>query len=95
MAGRGYVLEAKDRVGGRVLTESSWNGGLGAQWVGPQQHRIMALLAHLGIGTFPTAHEGRKVLAIGSKVKTYSGTIPKMSPLALVSLQWTIIVLNV
>ena len=86
------VLEAKDRVGGRVLTESFAGGtvDLGAQWVGPQQHRIMALLAHLGIGTFPTAHEGRKVLAIGSKGEDLFRNNSKMSPLALVSLQWTI-----
>ena len=49
----------------------------------------MALLAHLGMGLFPPQYEGRKVLAIGSKVKNGSEQF-QMSPLALVSIQWTI-----
>ena len=50
------VLEARDRVGGRV-----WNteiGGeaneLGGQWVAPYQSAVHALLDQLGIELFPS-----------------------------------------
>ena len=54
------VLEARDRVGGRV-----WNteiGGeaneLGGQWVAPYQSAMHAMLEELGIGLFPSFREG-------------------------------------
>ncbi len=57
------VLEARDRVGGRV-----WNteiGGeaneLGGQWVAPYQSALHALLAELEIGLFPSFREGEHV----------------------------------
>jgi putrescine oxidase len=57
------VLEARDRVGGRL-----WNteiGGeaneLGGQWVAPYQSRLHALLEELGIGLFPAYREGENV----------------------------------
>ncbi len=57
------VLEARDRVGGRV-----WNteiGGeaneLGGQWVAPYQSAVHALLEELGIGLFPSFREGEHV----------------------------------
>lgn len=46
-SGRTYVvLEARDRVGGRVLSEPIVKGqlvDLGAQWIGPDQHEIRQL----------------------------------------------------
>ena len=57
------VLEARDRVGGRV-----WNteiGGeaneLGGQWVAPYQSAMHALLEELGIELFPSFREGEHV----------------------------------
>src|SRR5262245_49235707 len=44
------VLEARDRVGGRVLNEPIGNGKIveaGAQFVGPTQTRILALAAEV------------------------------------------------
>ncbi|MGW5667884.1 flavin monoamine oxidase family protein, partial [Micromonospora sp. NPDC003776] len=55
------VLEARDRVGGRVLTRRLADGtplDLGAQWVGPTQDRMAALLAEHGLDTFPSAAAG-------------------------------------
>ena len=49
------VLEARDRVGGRLLNESIGDGKiveLGGQWVGPTQDRLSALAAELGVDTF-------------------------------------------
>ena len=51
------VLEARDRVGGRVLNEDIGNGqtvDVGGQWVGPGQDRILALAEAVGVETFPT-----------------------------------------
>ena len=57
------VLEARDRVGGRL-----WNteiGGeaneLGGEWVAPYQSRLHALLAELGIELFPAYRDGDDV----------------------------------
>ncbi|MDT0532350.1 FAD-dependent oxidoreductase [Micromonospora sp. DSM 115977] len=58
---RTRVLEARDRVGGRVLTRWLADGtqlDLGAQWVGPTQDRVNGLLARYGIATFPSAAHG-------------------------------------
>ncbi|MFC0003595.1 flavin monoamine oxidase family protein [Micromonospora siamensis] len=55
------VLEARDRVGGRVLTGWLDDGtqlDLGAQWIGPTQERMYALVSAYGIDTFPSAAHG-------------------------------------
>ena len=51
------VLEARDRVGGRTLNEPIGDDKvveIGAQWVGPTQDRVLALIGELGLETFPT-----------------------------------------
>ena len=88
------VLEARDRVGGRVLSKGAGAGhGVfdhGAQWIGPTQQRMHALTQELGIETFPTFHEGDKILQVGDRTSTYSGSIPKLSPVNLALLQRTL-----
>ena len=83
------VLEARDRVGGRTWTTELAGAPveLGAQWVGPGQPRILALLDQLGLATHDVAWQGKKVVEVGGKVRTYSGTVPPLSPLALAGLQ--------
>ena len=95
VTGRGasvLVFEARDRVGGRTLSQEAGAGvfDLGAQWLGPTQYRMRTLVNELGIDTFPTFHEGRKILRVGGKTSTYSGSIPKLSPVNLALLQRTI-----
>jgi monoamine oxidase len=65
-AGRSViVLEARDRVGGRTLNHSlgpSYPGKIaeiGGTFVGPTQDRIYALIAELGLKTFPTYDTGQ------------------------------------
>ena len=86
------VLEARDRVGGRTLSQTA--GGavfdLGAQWLGPTQQRMHRLVRELGMATFPTFHDGRKILKVGGRTSTYTGSIPKLSPVNLALLQRTI-----
>ncbi|MFI5833483.1 flavin monoamine oxidase family protein [Micromonospora sp. NPDC051300] len=55
------VLEARDRVGGRTLSRRLPGGGwldLGAQWIGPTQDRMYALVAAYGLETFPSPAHG-------------------------------------
>ena len=83
------VLEARDRVGGRTFTHRV-NGAvldLGGQWIGPRQDRIKKLVADFGLQTFATHDEGKKVLARGRKVSTYSGTMPRLGPNKLLAMQ--------
>jgi monoamine oxidase len=86
-AGRSVlVLEARDRVGGRIVNEDIGDGKIvemGGQWAGPTQDKILALAAEFGVATFPTYDTGRKVLHFNGKLGTYTGTIPRISPLVL------------
>ena len=90
------VLEARERVGGRTLSENAGRGVFdhGAQWIGPTQRRMHSLTKELGIGTFPTFHEGDKILQVGGRTSTYSGSIPKLSPVNLALLQRTLTVVD-
>lgn len=79
------VLEARPRVSGRLYTEK-WHDGwadLGGQWIGPGQDHILGLLQELGLQTFKTYNEGKSVLVWKGRARPYSGTIPKLNPLAL------------
>lgn len=98
---RPVVLEARDRVGGRLLNHEIGDGKIvevGGQWIGPTQDRIAALAAELGVGTFPTYDEGRDVLEMGGKRTTFTDfndvglgllrDLSKvMSPLALIDFE--------
>lgn len=55
------VLEADERVGGRILTEEVLPGlpvELGAQWIGDTHERMFALAAELGVETYPQFEDG-------------------------------------
>lgn len=88
------VLEARDRAGGRACTQrlEGLDGtvDLGGQWLGPTQRRMHALVAEFGLETFPTFHDGTKVLVLDGKRSTYRGAIPSISPINLVVLERTI-----
>ena len=79
-AGRSVaVLEARDRVGGRMRNHpipGSEVVDLGAEFIGPTQNRIRALVDELGIGTFPTYVEGESVYYADGSRTTYSDTGP-------------------
>jgi monoamine oxidase len=70
------VLEARNRVGGRLLNHTLANGSvveLGGQWVGPTQDRVLALAEDLGLGLFPTYIDGEHFLAVDGSVERYGG----------------------
>ncbi|MET9955093.1 FAD-dependent oxidoreductase [Streptomyces sp. NPDC006339] len=78
------LVEAADRVGGRVLTEVRADGVTvdhGGQWVGPTQTRLVALAARFGCPTFPTWEKGNhiEVRHDGTRVP-YTGAAPEQGP---------------
>ncbi len=84
------VLEARDRVGGRVLNHELAGGEVvevGGQWVGPTQHALLGLAADLGVATFPTHVDGANLIEYRGRVRRYSGTIPRINPIVLVDLE--------
>lgn len=75
------VLEARDRVGGRLLNSTLAGGvpvDLGGQWVGSDHDRVRGLAGELGLEVFPQFGEGRNVLDVAGKRRTYKGTIPRL-----------------
>ncbi|MBT6432265.1 MAG: flavin monoamine oxidase family protein [Deltaproteobacteria bacterium] len=86
------LLEARDRVGGRTVSQQvgSATFDLGGQWLGPTQYRLSRLTSQAGIRTFPTFHEGKKVLNHDGKISTYNSSIPSISPLNLAVLQFAL-----
>ena len=80
------VLEARDRVGGRVLNEPIGDGKVvevGGQWVGPGQDRLYALAREVGVETFPTHSEGENLIEFRGALKRYKGTIPRINAAVL------------
>jgi len=89
-AGRSVmVLEARDRVGGRVLNAHTRDGAvveLGGQWVGPTQDRAIALAEDLGAKLFPTYNEGENLVCYRGGRRRYRGAIPKLPAPVLVDI---------
>ena len=80
------VVEARDRVGGRVVNQPTVDGAmleLGGQWVGPTQDRVIALAEDLGEKLFPTYNEGDNVVVYRGRHRHYRGAIPKLPALVL------------
>ncbi|MFJ4002594.1 flavin monoamine oxidase family protein [Streptomyces sp. NPDC090023] len=82
------VLEGRDRVGGRSLSGevAGVRVDLGATWVARRHTAIRELASRVGCTTTDQFAEGRNVLWLAGRRRTYSGTIPKVSPAALVDM---------
>ena len=75
------VVEARDRVGGRVLNHELRSGGViesGGAFVGPTQNHIVALADELGVPTFAEYNDGRSVYSSSGPLgrQEYVGTVP-------------------
>lgn len=57
------VVEARDRIGGRLRTETIDGARLelGGQWVSPDQEALLATLAELGLDTYERYRDGESV----------------------------------
>lgn len=91
------LLEARDRVGGRVHTQRFDDGSyvdLGGAWVGPTQDRIYALAHEFGVETFRTFDQGESTQFFRGQVKRYKGLIPPLPVGALLSLDMAIKAMN-
>lgn len=76
------VLEARDRVGGRVKSDLS-NGFLievGGQWVAPDQARLLNLIDELGLTTFKRYREGEDIYI--DETRTLSRHTTDLPPLS-------------
>jgi len=87
------ILEARDRIGGRVHTQRFDDGtyvDLGGAWVGPSQDRLYALAREFGVETFKTYNTGKSTQYFRGKVKRYNGLIPPLPLFSLLSLDMAI-----
>ncbi|MGB6205440.1 flavin monoamine oxidase family protein [Mycobacterium sp.] len=82
------VLEGRDRVGGRSHTGqvAGIPVDLGGTFVGPTQDAVRALADELGIPTVPTYHDGANLIRWRGAVRSYSGTIPRLSLASLIDI---------
>jgi monoamine oxidase len=83
------VLEARDRVGGRVWHLEMDDGtevSVGGTWLGKGQDRVFALARELGLKPYPQFHEGELVLRFEEQNHRYRGLIPPVGPFAVASI---------
>jgi monoamine oxidase len=83
------VLEARDRVGGRVLNEPIGDGKVlevGGQWIAPTQTRMRALTDAMGVETFKTHSAGETVVEFDGELTRFRGFYPPISKAVLADL---------
>jgi monoamine oxidase len=82
------ILEGRDRVGGRSYTShiAGVPVDMGGTFVGPTQDAVLAFAADLGIPTVPTYHNGANLIRWRGAIRSYSGTIPRLSLGGLIDL---------
>lgn len=75
------VLEARDRVGGRVLNHPLGAGQIveaGGQFIGATQDRMAALAQEYGVATYPTYDQGKSIMLVGG-TRMVGGFTPTLS----------------
>lgn len=76
-----HVLEARDRIGGRLLSQRLDCGAtidLGGQWVGAMHQRVLDAARTHGLTLFPTYVEGESVFLIDGQVRRRPGLFPEV-----------------
>ena len=90
------VLEARDRVGGRMLSRRLEDGttiDLGAQWINPYQKRMYALVQRYNLKMIERHTKGDSIVGFGKHFQRMSGTTPPISlisKLDLLQISWRI-----
>ncbi len=91
------VLEARDRVGGRLQSVDLRDAlpdvaaatsipvpvDLGGQWLGHDHEAMYALCQRFGITTWPQPQHGSALVRLRGRSRTYTGRIPPLPPLGL------------
>src|SRR5208282_5487200 len=83
------VLEARERVGGRVWTHHLRDGSgvdRGGAWLAPQHSALFGLAREVGASTYKTWVKGSHLLVDQGRIRPYKGLIPKISPLAVATI---------
>src|SRR3954453_11393155 len=82
------VLEARDRVGGRIWTENVEGVAIdrGGAWLSPLHGAALTLANELGVPTYKTWAKGEHLLIGDGRTRRYKGLIPNISPLAVVTI---------
>ncbi|KAF2671665.1 hypothetical protein BT63DRAFT_177032 [Microthyrium microscopicum] len=80
------LIEARDRVGGRVYNQRLKNGGvmdMGAEFIGPTQDRMYALAKELGIKLFNTYDDGDNIIHYLKQTRPLPLSVPYSEPQAV------------
>ena len=92
-AGRSVVvLEARDRVGGRVWSRQTAEGtvlDMGGAWLGAGHDSVRGLVEEFGIATYPTYEEGDKLLVLNGTPRRFSRSLTEAAPEASALRQYT------
>jgi monoamine oxidase len=84
------VLEARDRVGGRVWNRELDDGtvaSVGGTWLGKGNDRLFALCREHGLATYPQFEDGEALVRLERENHRYRGVLPKtVGVLALASM---------
>jgi monoamine oxidase len=83
------VLEARDRVGGRVFGQQLADGSvvdLGGEYFGELTYKIKDLAAALGIAERMVYDDGDKLIELGDSVRRYRGFLPRVGAAALLDM---------
>jgi monoamine oxidase len=83
------VVEARDRIGGRIWTHHLSDGSAvdrGGGWLAPKHDAIFGLAHEVGVTTYKTWVKGAHLLVDGERTRRYTGLIPKISPLAVATI---------
>ncbi len=83
------VLEARDRIGGRIWTFQLPDGSpvdRGGGWVANRHDAILKLASEVGVSTYKTYDHGYHLLVGEGRTRRYRGLIPKISLSAILTI---------
>jgi monoamine oxidase len=82
------VVEARDRVGGRVEAGELCGQIIdrGAQWIGPGHDLLLAEARRFGMETYLQYAQGKTILSLDGRKTEFKGSVPRMGPVSLIEL---------
>jgi monoamine oxidase len=83
------VLEARDRIGGRIWSVHLPDGSpidRGGGWLANRHEAILRLAREVGASTYKTYDDGYHLLVGDGRTRRYRGLIPKISPAAILTI---------